>query len=230
MESSAIEQQQLQQQSASQKSLIPLRKQSPPTWSKLGTDILTAAGRNNVNVELGNTVATTAAAVVTEQSRSFLDAASKQFRDFSKQVFRQNLSFGNEAVTTASTTTITSSTVNNPHSGAGAEDVPGGVGPAEQIGVVCAHVGACGDDPSTCIVSSYATPSMECNVDSLPTDVKQEIKENISPEHTINEGTLHTMQKLGGTTAPATADDFRNDSEDLLTATSWDTQTRFESE
>uniref|UniRef100_A0A1I8PU86 Uncharacterized protein n=1 Tax=Stomoxys calcitrans TaxID=35570 RepID=A0A1I8PU86_STOCA len=52
-------------QSASQKNAMPIRKQSPPTWTKIGTDMLTAAGTNNV--DLANSVATTAAAVVTEQ-------------------------------------------------------------------------------------------------------------------------------------------------------------------
>uniref|UniRef100_A0A1I8PI53 Uncharacterized protein n=2 Tax=Stomoxys calcitrans TaxID=35570 RepID=A0A1I8PI53_STOCA len=180
---------------------MPIRKQSPPTWTKIGTDMLTAAGTNNV--DLANSVATTAAAVVTEQSRSFLDAASKQFRDFSKQVFRQNLSFGNESVTTASTTTITSSTVNNPSSAEGTS----AAGYGEMAGVMGSGAGGSCNKvasiTSSCAVAS--TSAIECNVDSLPTDVKQEIKENISPEHTINEETLHKIQKLHGSTTTSTA-------------------------
>lgn len=200
LEQSTLEQ---QHQSASQKSIVPLRKQSPPSWSKLGTDMLTAAGSNNI--DLTNTVATTAAAVVTEQSRSFLDAASRQFRDFSKQVFRQNLSFGNESVTTASTTTITSSTVHNPNSGESSSTD----GFGEFTGLICSGaVGGVGVSGNVMdIPSSFATTSsstIECNVDSLPTDVKQEIKENISPEHTINEEILHKIQKLHVNTTTAT--------------------------
>ncbi|XP_073824621.1 uncharacterized protein isoform X2 [Musca autumnalis] len=184
-----------QQQSASSKTLMPLRKQSPPSWPKLGTDILIAANSNNA--DLASTVATTAAAVVTEQSRSFLDAASKQFRDFSKQVFRQNLSFGNESVTTASTTTITSSTVNNPNSGE-----------AEMTGMLQCSTGAAaggvGCVTSSCFIGPSSSAS-EYNVESLPTDVKHEIKENISPDHTINEETLLTLHKMQANTGPPTA-------------------------
>ncbi|XP_075151623.1 uncharacterized protein LOC142225680 isoform X2 [Haematobia irritans] len=200
-----------QHQSVSNNSIMPLRKQSPPSWTKLGTDILTAAGTNNV--DLANSVATTAAAVVTEQSRSFLDAASKQFRDFSKQVFRQNLSFGNESVTTAATTTLTSSTVNNPSSG----DVIGAVELSDLSGVTS---NSTVDNSSSNVASVtfsttvQTTSSIECNVATLPTDVKQEIKENISPEHTINEETLHSLQKLYGSTTPAsTQADCKYDSD-----------------
>lgn len=198
LEQSTLEQ---QHQSASQKSIVPLRKQSPPSWSK--PDMLTAAG--STNIDFPNAVATTAAAVVPEQSRSFLDAASRQFRDFSKQVFRQNLSFGNESVTTASTTTITSSTVNNPNSGESSSTD----GFGEFTGLICSGaVGGVGVSGNVMdIPRSFATTSsstIECNVDSLPTDVKQEIKENISPEHTINEETLHKIQKLHVNTTTST--------------------------
>lgn len=30
----------------------------------------------------------------------------------------------------------------------------------------------------------------------MPSSLKRQLKENISPEHTINEETLHTLQKL----------------------------------
>uniref|UniRef100_A0A1I8NDN1 Leucine Rich repeat protein n=1 Tax=Musca domestica TaxID=7370 RepID=A0A1I8NDN1_MUSDO len=205
-----------QQQSATSKTLLPLRKQSPPSWSKLGTDMFIAANSNNA--DLANTVATTAAAVVTEQSRSFLDAASKQFR-----VFRQNLSFGNESVTTASTTTITSSTVNNPNSGE-AEMMTGML--HSNSGAAAGVVG--GITSSCCIAPSSS--AVECNVDTLPTDVKQEIKENISPEHTINEETLRTIQKMAGNATPSTASvttpaECNYDVEDFVTK---DTQTGHE--
>lgn len=206
----AIHQQQQQQQQMSQKSLVPMRKQSPPSWTRLGNDIIQAAGSNNT--DLANAVATTAAAVVTEQSRSFLDAASKQFRDFSKQVFRQNLSFGNEpAVTTANTSTTmitTASGLNLPQATTG-ESGALLMGMEECTGVGCC--GSVGSNGCSCGLLSSMTRStttniVECDADCIPTDVKQEIKENISPEHTINEETLHTIQKLygGGNTLAAT--------------------------
>lgn len=166
---------------------MPLRKQSPPSWTKLGNDIISAAATNNA--DLANTVATTATAVVTEQSRSFFDAASKQFRDLSKQVFRQNLSFGNEPAATASTSNNTIMTT------VAALNVQPSA--SENVGRAadyckCGAVGACLCD------------STEYNADCLPTEVKQEIKENISPEHTINEETLHSMQKIYGSSAALT--------------------------
>lgn len=158
------------------KSLLPLRKQSPPSWTKLSTDILNATSCGNV--EVVNTTVTTASSVVAEQSRSFLDAASKQFRDFSKQVFRQNLSFGNEAITTTLTTTVTTTSVNN-------------IG-CSASGLLSSSISA-----TTC---TGCPGSIECDAGLIPTDVKQEIKENISPEHTVNEETIHSFQKLCSTT------------------------------
>uniref|UniRef100_A0A1A9WM43 Uncharacterized protein n=1 Tax=Glossina brevipalpis TaxID=37001 RepID=A0A1A9WM43_9MUSC len=166
----------IQQQTA--KSLLPLRKQSPPSWTKLSTDILNATSSGNV--EVMNIAVTTATTVVAEQSRSFLDAASKQFRDFSKQVFRQNLSFGNEAIiTTPLTTTVTTASV------------------ISTVG--CSASGVLGSSVSatTCL---GCPGSIECDAGLIPTDVKQEIKENISPEHTVNEETIHSFQKLCNTT------------------------------
>ncbi|XP_065358025.1 serine-rich adhesin for platelets [Calliphora vicina] len=187
---------QQQQQQRSQTSLVPLRKQSPPSWSKLGNDFITAAATNNV--DLANTVATTAAAVVTEQSRSFFDAA-KQFRDFSKQVFRQNLSFGNEPVTTASTSSTTMTTASALNVQPTASESSGGL-LLGRTGEFC----GCGCVGTTTGCLCGSTLTTECNADCIPTEVKQEIKENISPEHTINEETLHTMQKLCGSSAAMT--------------------------
>ncbi|KAI8119367.1 Protein phosphatase 1 regulatory subunit 37 [Lucilia cuprina] len=185
-----------QQQQKSQTSLVPLRKQSPPSWTKLGNDIITAAATNNV--DLANTVATTAAAVVTEQSRSFFDAA-KQLRDFSKQVFRQNLSFGNEPVTTASTSSTTMTTASALNVQPTASESSGGI----LLGRAGEYCGCdCVGTTTGCLCGTMLTT--ECNADCIPTDVKQEIKENISPEHTINEETLHTMQKLYGSSAALT--------------------------
>ncbi|XP_037828832.1 serine-rich adhesin for platelets isoform X2 [Lucilia sericata] len=185
-----------QQQQKSQTSLVPLRKQSPPSWTKLGNDIITAAATNNV--DLANTVATTAAAVVTEQSRSFFDAA-KQLRDFSKQVFRQNLSFGNEPVTTASTSSTTMTTASALNVQPTASESNSGM----LLGRAGEYCGCgCVGTATGCLCGTMLTT--ECNADCIPTDVKQEIKENISPEHTINEETLHKMQKLYGSSAAIT--------------------------
>ena len=192
------------EQQKSQTCLVPLRKSSPPSWTKLGNDIINAAATNNA--DLANTVATTAAAVVTEQSRSFFDAASKQFRDFSKQVFRQNLSFGNEAITTSSTSTalMATATVQNPEATAN-----------ENIARIDDYYGCgCIANTSGCLCGSNAS-NTEYDVDCIPTDVKQEIKENISPEHTINEETLHTMQKLYGASETAPFNfDINKDNDD----------------
>lgn len=138
--------------------MVAVRKQSPPSWTKLSTDILNVAANNSDLA--ATTAATTAAAVVTEQSKSFLDTASKQLRDF-KQVFRQNLSFGNEAASSAAATMSTAastSTMTTP--------------------------------------ASTASGNVTCAVDNLPTVLKLEIKENISPEHTINEETTRNILKL----------------------------------
>lgn len=115
------------------------------------------------------------------------DASSQQllqkFVHASQQlskVFRQNLSFGNEA-----TTTPTAATTANTHSGitAGAS---GNTNDALSGG----------SDGS--VISNITLPTEQHDIALIPTEVKQEIKENISPEHTINEETLQSLQKLTG--------------------------------
>lgn len=174
-----------------------MRKSSPPSWAKLGTDIIKVAASNNADIT--NTVATTTSAIATEQSRSFFDTASRQFRDFSKQVFRQNLSFGNEAVTTTSTSTtmMTTAAVQNLETATN-----------ENIAEIDDYYGCgCISKKSECLCGNNAL-NTEYDANCIPTEVKQEIKENISPEHTINEEALHTMQKfLNATeTAPLNTD------------------------
>jgi len=93
---------------------------------------------------------------------SFLDTASRQLRDFGKQVFRQNLSF---------------------NSG----DVVGGASPLDS-------------SPAMTMSPVAESPtSPELNAMHMPLSLKRELKENISPEHTINEETLHTLRKLSRT-------------------------------
>ncbi|XP_017041324.1 serine-rich adhesin for platelets isoform X2 [Drosophila ficusphila] len=95
-------------------------------------------------------------------SSSFLDTASRQLRDFGKQVFRQNISFNNSCEQAAS-------------------------------GATAQHELSTGTSAS----SSTESPSPpECNTAHMPLSLKRQLKENISPEHTINEETLHTLQKL----------------------------------
>ncbi|KAM7353513.1 uncharacterized protein ACRADG_005545 isoform 1-T5 [Cochliomyia hominivorax] len=173
------------QQQKSQTSLVPMRKQSPPSWTKFGNDLITAAASNSV--DLANTAVTTAAAVVTEQSRSFFDFS---LRDFGKQVFRQNLSFGNEPVNAASSSSMTTMTTSSTHNVQPTASESAGVLSLEKSAEFCDCIGT----TTGCLCGS--TTNNEYNADCIPTEVKQEIKENISPEHTINEETLHTMQKL----------------------------------
>lgn len=198
-----------------------MRKQSPPSWTKLGNDIITAAATNSV--DLANTVATTAAAVVaeqsrTEQSRSFFDFS---LRDFGKQVFRQNLSFGNEPVTsTASTSTATMSTSSALNvQPTASENVVGGR-TAGEFGV-CGCVGT----TTGCLCSGSSSLNTEYSADCIPTDVKQEIKENISPEHTINEETLHTMQKLCGSSAAMTPANLESNDDKQIFINTMETST-----
>ncbi|XP_016987491.1 uncharacterized protein LOC108050348 isoform X2 [Drosophila rhopaloa] len=125
------------------------RKSSPASWTSLTSSNISNASHNtSSNAETG--------------SSSFLDTASKQLRDFSKQVFRQNISFNNSG---------------------------------EQAAVAAAaqHELSTGTSAS----SSTESPSPpECNAAHMPLSLKRQLKENISPEHTINEETLHTLQKL----------------------------------
>lgn len=98
---------------------------------------------------------------------SFLDTASRQLRDLRKQMFRPNLSFN---------------IGNDSVSSAGQLEVnPSAV--AMTISPILSNVA---ESPS----------SPERNAVHMPLCLKRELKENISPEHTINEETLHTLQKL----------------------------------
>lgn len=116
------------------------RKTSPASWTSLsGSNI----SNSSQNVDTG--------------SSSFLDTASRQLRDFSKQVFRQNISFNNSS--------------GEP--------------------TAAAQLEATSSSSST----ESASPP-ECNAVNMPPSLKRQLKENISPEHTINEETLHTLQKL----------------------------------
>ncbi|ALC38443.1 CG31635, partial [Drosophila busckii] len=125
-----------------------------------------------------NTAATTAAATATEtvaSGSSLLDTA-RQLRDFSKQVFRQNLSFNNSV---------------------------GGSGGGGGEGLASATVSTVQDGSATGAATVTSSSNLgespthsECNAAHMPLSLKRELKENISPEHTINEETLHTLQKL----------------------------------
>ncbi|XP_037712269.1 flocculation protein FLO11 isoform X1 [Drosophila subpulchrella] len=125
------------------------RKSSPASWTSLtGSNISNASQNTSSHTDTG--------------SSSFLDTASRQLRDFSKQVFRQNISFNNSGEQAAS-------------------------------GAVGQHELSTGTSAS----SSTESPSPpECNTAHIPLSLKRQLKENISPEHTINEETLHTLQKL----------------------------------
>ncbi|XP_070139490.1 pneumococcal serine-rich repeat protein isoform X1 [Drosophila kikkawai] len=130
------------------------RKNSPASWTSLtGSNI----SNSSQNVDSG--------------SSSFLDTASRQLRDFSKQVFRQNISF------------------NNSSGGGGDASVSGGGSSAAQLE----------GTTTTATSSSSSTESAsspECNAAHMLPSLKRQLKENISPEHTINEETLHSLQKL----------------------------------
>ncbi|XP_030377351.1 mucin-5AC [Scaptodrosophila lebanonensis] len=124
--------------------LVATRKTTPPAWTPLDANVSNAG------------------------ATSFLDTASRQLRDFGKQVFRQNLSFnqsgdaGNNGAAVlepiATSTSVTTGTITS--------------------------------------ISSEAANTNELNAAHIPMNLKRELKENISPEHTINEETLHTLQKL----------------------------------
>ncbi|KQS70627.1 myb-like protein U isoform X2 [Drosophila erecta] len=125
------------------------RKTAPASWASLtGSNISNASQNTSSGTETG--------------SSSFLDAASRQLRDFSKQVFRQNISFNNSGEQAASSAP-----------------------PQSELST------------GTSASSSTESPSPpECNTAYIPLSLKRQLKENISPEHTINEETLHTLQKL----------------------------------
>ncbi|XP_043950309.2 mucin-19 isoform X2 [Drosophila biarmipes] len=129
--------------------LSAARKSSPASWTSLsGSNISNASQNTSSHTDTG--------------SSSFLDTASRQLRDFSKQVFRQNISFNNSGEQAAS-------------------------------GAAGQHELSTGTSAS----SSTESPSPpECNTAHIPLSLKRQLKENISPEHTINEETLHTLQKL----------------------------------
>lgn len=92
-----------------------------------------------------------------------MDTASRQLRDFGKQVFRQNLSFNNSG------------------------DVVGGASPLDSS--LALNMSPVAESPT----------SPELSAMHMPLSLKRELKENISPEHTINEETLHTLRKLSRT-------------------------------
>ncbi|KRJ97467.1 uncharacterized protein LOC6527061 isoform X3 [Drosophila yakuba] len=125
------------------------RKTAPASWASLtGSNISNASQNTSSSAETGGS--------------SFLDTASRQLRDFSKQVFRQNLSFNNSGEQAASS-----------------------AAPQSELST------------GTSASSSTESPSPpECNTAYIPLSLKRQLKENISPEHTINEETLHTLQKL----------------------------------
>ncbi|XP_017069795.2 LOW QUALITY PROTEIN: serine-rich adhesin for platelets [Drosophila eugracilis] len=125
------------------------RKSSPASWTSLtGSNFSNASQNTTSTTETG--------------SSSFLDTASRQLRDFSKQVFRQNISFNNSGEQAVSS-------------------------------AAAQHELSTGTSAS----SSTESPSPpECNTAHMPLSLKRQLKENISPEHTINEETLHSLQKL----------------------------------
>ncbi|KAH8282584.1 hypothetical protein KR054_008552 [Drosophila jambulina] len=130
------------------------RKTSPASWTSLtGSNI----SNSSQNVDSGST--------------SFLDSASRQLRDFSKQVFRQNISF------------------NNSSSGSGGDPTVSGSG-----SLTAQLEGSTTATSSSSSTESASSP--ECNAAHMPPSLKRQLKENISPEHTINEETLHSLQKL----------------------------------
>ncbi|XP_034128470.1 serine-rich adhesin for platelets isoform X2 [Drosophila guanche] len=141
------------------------RKNSPSSWTSLTNSNSYSTSNSNSNLD----------SVSGTGSSSFLDAASRQLRDFSKQVFRQNISFNNSSDCAASSVTTAVQLDGN---------------------------GATGTTTTTATTtsSSSSTESAsppECNAaHMLPPSLKRQLKENISPEHTINEETLHTLQKL----------------------------------
>lgn len=122
------------------------------------------------------------------------DASSQQllqkFVHASQQlskVFRQNLSFGNEAVTTTTTTTAAAAAASTTITYSGIT--------TDVTGIANDPLSGCSDG---CGIGSITLPTEQHDIALIPTEVKQEIKENISPEHTINEETLQSLQKLTG--------------------------------
>uniref|UniRef100_A0A034V9K0 Protein phosphatase 1 regulatory subunit 37 n=1 Tax=Bactrocera dorsalis TaxID=27457 RepID=A0A034V9K0_BACDO len=137
---------------------------------------------------LNTTVAINNATAFNVSDCTLSDASSQQllqkFVHASQQlskVFRQNLSFGNEATTTSTVATTTTNTNTGITGGASGNtnDVLSG-----------------GSDGSG--VGNITLTTEQHDIALIPTEVKQEIKENISPEHTINEETLQSLQKLTG--------------------------------
>ncbi|XP_023032542.1 serine-rich adhesin for platelets isoform X2 [Drosophila willistoni] len=110
-------------------------------------------------------------------STSFLESASRHVRDFGKQVFRQNLSFNNSCDLAAA---ANSNTDGNTLSSV----APGGTTSSSSLSSTSAEM------------PTSPALSQECNTVHMPSSLKRELKENISPEHTINEETLHTLQKF----------------------------------
>lgn len=102
---------------------------------------------------------------------SFLDTATVKLRDFGKQVFRQNLSFNNSG-----------DGIGNSSSAAGAAAEAQQQHQQQQLQQQQLDINTTG--------ASFDSPL------HMPLSLKRELKENISPEHTINEETLHSLQKI----------------------------------
>ncbi|KAH8263211.1 hypothetical protein KR044_005951 [Drosophila immigrans] len=141
--------------------LLPTRKTTPPARSN--SYAIGSGSTGGAAAATGGSGAAEAAA----GGSSFLDNASRQLRDFGKQVFRQNLSFNS------------------------------GDGMMSMMSSGSSQLEANNASGTTVMspVAESATPP-ECNAMHMPLSLKRELKENISPEHTINEETLHTLQKL----------------------------------
>lgn len=101
---------------------------------------------------------------------SFLDTATVKLRDFGKQVFRQNLSFNN--------------------SGDGINSSAAGAATAAETQHQQQQ-----QQQHQLDINTSGTSQTVCD-SHMPLSLKRELKENISPEHTINEETLHSLQKL----------------------------------
>ncbi|XP_070065327.1 pneumococcal serine-rich repeat protein isoform X3 [Drosophila virilis] len=147
--------------------LLATRKTTPPARGNGGSNNATTTAAATAAGGAGSLVTGASGLETGAGSSSFLDTASRQLRDFGKQVFRQNLSFNNSG---------------------------DGMGAAAQLDVNPSAV-AMATSPILSNVAESPSPP-ECNAVHMPLSLKRELKENISPEHTINEETLHTLQKL----------------------------------
>ncbi|TDG45951.1 hypothetical protein AWZ03_007671 [Drosophila navojoa] len=144
------------------------RKTTPPSRSNsCSSSSNTAAAGGAAGQGAGSGVAGAFGLETSGSGSSFLDTASRQLRDLRKQVFRPNLSFN---------------IGNDSASSAGQLDVNASAA-ATTMSPILSSVGESPSPP-------------ERNAVHMPLSLKRELKENISPEHTINEETLHSLQKL----------------------------------